>query len=885
MISSVSLSPISGTRIVANFSPRPYYFVTKKGNTELVQKLDEAMTLMNQVDPNLQDKLFDTYFRTASNSFVLNEAQKQKLARMNTLRVLCAQYAAPYIYEKDKKACGLLASVLNDFSKEVGVKISYEFSASREDMVSKLEKADYDLILGINMTSGRCSQYGFINSVPVLESVLCFAQKPENTATAKRIAIMKGLEEQYPVSEYEEVIYCDSSKDCIKAVEQGKADIAFASRDAMQYYIYESGSTLVTSLVPGQTVNVTFPVSRKSDSALLTALNGYIDSISETDLTSYISEANLHKDTISISLFIKRNPLSASLILGSIVLVIAAIIFFFVIRSIKQKEKLQLAHNKQLSDALEIADEANKAKTTFLSNMSHDIRTPMNAVIGFSTLLAKNPSDETKVKEYSRKITAASNHLLGLINDILDITKIENGKMSLHQSVFSLDELVSSVNVVIRPMANAKKQELRINVGAMNHELFIGDKTRLNQILINLLSNSIKYTPEGGQIMLEITDNGQSSPSIERLRFVVADNGYGISDEFKKVIFEPFTRAEDSTINKEVGTGLGLAITKNIIDLMGGTISLDSKLGKGSIFTVDLSLRLTHEEEDENFWANHNVSRILLVDDEKSICDGIKETMKNTGVSFDACYSGMDAIKLVRERYEEHQEYNTIILDWQMPGMNGLDTAKEIRKIVPVDTPILFLTSYDWTDIETKALEIDIDGFLAKPFTEVNLKEKLIEVERFKNSVSEDDSVMDLGGMHFLLAEDNDLNAEIVVELLKSEGADCVVAKNGKEAVDLFEKSEPKHFNAILMDVMMPVMDGYEATKAIRRSSHQDAKDIPIIAMTASAFVKDVQDALDSGMNAHLAKPIHIDALKNTLTSCKKKIEASEEKQKEGLTK
>ena len=287
-----------------------------------------------------------------------------------------------------------------------------------------------------------------------------------------------------------------------------------------------------------------------------------------------------------------------------------------------------------------------------------------------------------------------------------------------------------------------------------------------------------------------------------------------------------------------------------------------------------MSLRLTHEEEDEQFWKKHNVTRILLVDDEKSVCDGIIETMKDTGVQFDACYSGEEAVKLVKERYEEKKEYNTIILDWQMPGMNGLDTAKEIRKIVPVDTPILFLTSYDWTDIETKALEIDIDGFLAKPFTEVNLKEKLIEVERFKNSVSEDDSVMDLKGMHFLLAEDNDLNAEIVVELLKSEGADCTVAKDGKEVVEKFLSSKPKQYDAILMDVMMPVMDGYEATRLIRKSDHPDSKDIPIIAMTASAFVKDVQDALDAGMNAHLAKPIHIDALKNTLTSCRKKKEA-----------
>lgn len=330
------------------------------------------------------------------------------------------------------------------------------------------------------------------------------------------------------------------------------------------------------------------------------------------------------------------------------------------------------------------------------------------------------------------------------------------------------------------------------------------------------------------------------------------------------------TRAENSTTNKEAGTGLGLAITKNIIDLMGGTITLDSIVGKGTTFTVELPLRLPHEEQDEHFWENHHVSRILLVDDDKSVCESIRETMLGTGVTFDSVYSGEDAVALVKKEYAAGRDYSTIILDWQMPGMNGLDTAREIRKIIPIDTPVLFLTSYDWSAIETEAQEIDVDGFLAKPFTVVNLMEKLIDVERFKNSVSSPDNKIDLAGMHFLAAEDNELNAEILTEILRSEGAACDIAENGEKVVELFNASKPHTYDAIFMDVMMPVMNGYDATRAIRRSRHPEAMTIPIIAMTANAFVRDVQDALDAGMNAHVAKPISIETLKNTLASCLK---------------
>ena len=870
VISSVSLSPVANTRIVAQFAARPYYFAASKGKEELIEQLDETIEKINSSEVNLQDNLYDKYFRNSEDVFVLTDEQAEMLKEIGSLEVLCVSNDAPYVYQREGEAAGALVSVLSDYAEKAGISVEYTFCENREKAEEELKQKQYDIFIGGELTSGDCARLGYINSAPVLESMLAFAQNADGVK-GDRLVLVKGLEEQIDTSEYSSVELYDSVSDCLKALEKGKADIAAGDRSSITYYINDSGSTLTTSLIPGQTQNVSVSVSRDCNEVLLNTLNNYIYGISEADLASYLSDGNIHSSAFSMSMYIRRHPVQFSLLAAAATLLVAVIIFLMMNRSSKKQTEMQRLHNKQLQEALQIAQEANESKTTFLSNMSHDIRTPMNAVIGFSTLLAREPDDSTKVREYARKITAASNHLLGLINDILDISKIESGKVTLRQSVFSLDEMMESINVVVRPMAGAKQQSFQIRMGEMKHELFVGDKVRINQILINLLSNAIKYTPMNGHIKFDIEDLGNSSTSVVYIRFRVQDDGYGITDEFKKTIFEPFTRAEDSMTNKETGTGLGLAITKNIVDLMGGSIELESKLGEGSTFTVELPLRIPMEEQDEHFWEKHGVSRILLVDDDREVCETVESYMKETGVIMETVTSGELAVERVKKEYVEGHSYSAIILDWQMPGMNGLDTARAIRKIIPIDTPILFLTSYDWSAIETEALEIDVDGFMAKPFTVINLKEKLLEVEHFKNSVAKPDVEIDLKGMHFLLAEDNELNAEIMVAILDSENATCEVVENGQLAVERFTSAPAHTYDAVLMDIMMPVMNGYDATRAIRASGHPEALTIPIIAMTANAFVKDVQDALDAGMNAHIAKPINLETLKSTLGWCIRK--------------
>ena len=874
VITSVSLSPVSNARIVAQFAPRPYYFAAPKGETELIRELDETIEKIDQTEPKLQDTLYDKYFRTVNDSFLMTENEAALLKKMGTVQVLCVDDDAPYTYQKDGQPAGMLVSILDDFAKETGVTMNYTFCSTREEAKQLVDSRHFDMLIGLQLTSGMCAEYGFINSAPVLETATAYVQSPTGTG-GKRIALVKGLEEQIETSEYDETILCEDEKSAIKAVTSGKADLAAGNRSVLDYYLYEMGSTLVTSVIPGQDQKICAAVSRDCDTQFLAILNNYFYSLSEADLAAYLSNGNEHSDSFSPMAFVRRHPEQATLFILVFAGTIAAVIILLATRSAKQQAamqkeqaEMQEQHNQQLRDALEIAQDANAAKTTFLSNMSHDIRTPMNAVMGFAMLLNREPGDPVKVREYARKINAASNHLLGLINDILDISKIESGKIALNQTVFSINELMESINVVIRPQSGAKKQTFQINMGNMEHELYVGDKVRVNQILINLLSNAIKYTQMEGHITFTIEDLGPTSKAVEKIRFVVADDGYGISEDFQKIIFDPFTRAESTLVNKEVGSGLGLAITKNIVELMGGTITVESKVGEGSTFTVELPLRIPHEEQDDSFWEKHSVARILVADDDPDVVAGIRQMMEGSGVEIESASDGRTALEMVRKEYSEGREYNTIILDWQMPVMNGLDAAKEIRQIIPIDTPVLFLTSYDWSSIETQALEIDIDGFLSKPFTKINLMEKLIDVERFKSSVTRPDIAIDLKGLHFLAAEDNALNAEILVEILKHEGATCDVAENGQIAVEMFTHAPAGTYDAVLMDIMMPVLNGYDATRAIRQSGHPEAMTIPIIAMTANAFVRDVQDALDAGMNAHLAKPLDLDALKNTLGSC-----------------
>lgn len=534
----------------------------------------------------------------------------------------------------------------------------------------------------------------------------------------------------------------------------------------------------------------------------------------------------------------------------------------------REQEAEREIHNARLAEALQAAQIASNSKTMFLSNMSHDIRTPMNAVLGFTSLLSRDSENPAKVREYTKKITASGQHLLSLINDILDVSKIESGKVVLTFEKFTLNDLISSVDAIIRPMAKARQQIFHVEVTGIQHETLMGDETRVSQILINLLSNAVKYTPEGGIIWFRIIGLKQRSSQYERIRIEVEDNGYGMTPEYLETIFDAFTRAENSTTNKVQGTGLGMAITKNIVELMGGTIEVSSEINRGSLFKVELEFRIPEELADQKFWELNGISRILAVESDETACNGIRLLMKSTEIPVDTAADITQALQYLQTR-DASARYQLILIDPETPELSAsLAAAEQLRKFLPDTALILFLASCDAEPdgMEAEALP-EYTGILMKPFFVSALQEKIVELRAalHRDTEPEAEETVSLAGLHFLAAEDNEINAEILTEILKAEGADCEIVENGRLALERFQSAAEGEFDAILMDVQMPVMNGYDATRAIRALERRDAAQIPVIAMTANAFAEDEKEAIAAGMNIHLAKPIDIDLLKKVI--------------------
>ena len=516
------------------------------------------------------------------------------------------------------------------------------------------------------------------------------------------------------------------------------------------------------------------------------------------------------------------------------------------------------------AQAYKEAEQANNAKSDFLSAMSHDLRTPMNAIVGLCVLLKRDMDKPQKVADYSRKINASCQHLLGLINDILDMNKIESGKSTFNMREFSLATLIENLNAIVRPQARAKKQAFEIKLQHIKHEFLIADDLRLNQILLNLLSNAVKYTQVGGNISLIVTEEEERSNNIARYTFEVVDNGMGMSQEFLNHIYEPFVRA-DSVVGSAIqGTGLGMTITHNLVNLLGGSIVIDSKEHEGTSVRVHLSLKIKSEEvKDSEFLKSYGVSHILLIDDEFSVSESVSTTMSEAGVETIHAFNGKQAFKCLEQLDQEGKKIDLIFLDLMLQDESGLDVAKALQESKFKDIPIFILTSYDYSDVELEGMNIGIKGFLMKPLFISNLKQALINAANQDARSESEGNHSVLNGMHILAAEDNELNSEILLELLSMRGAQCTVCSDGLEIVEKFKHSKPGQYNFILMDVQMPRLNGLEATRQIRAMDLPHAKDITIIAMTANAFTEDIKASLDAGMNYHISKPIDLDLLED----------------------
>ena len=524
--------------------------------------------------------------------------------------------------------------------------------------------------------------------------------------------------------------------------------------------------------------------------------------------------------------------------------------------------------NQALSEAVRAAETANKAKSTFLSNMSHDIRTPMNAIIGFTTLAVSNIDDKKRVQDYLGKILSSSNHLLSLINDILDMSRIESGKIHLEETEVSLSEVLHDLKTIISGQIHAKQLELYMDAMDVTNEDVYCDKTRLNQVLLNLLSNAVKFTPAGGTVSVRIRQCHGTQKGSELYEIRVKDNGIGMSQEFVQKIFSPFERERTSTVSRTQGTGLGMAITKNIVDMMGGTIEVQTEQGKGTEFIVRLPFRTQPEHQRTEKIAELEGLRALVVDDDFNTCDSVTKMLVRVGMRSEWTLSGKEAVLRARQSMELGDAFHAYIIDWRLPDMNGIEVTRQIRSLGD-DTPIIILTAYDWSDIEAEARAAGVTAFCAKPLFMSDIRETLMTAIGQSQSEPED-SVLPAAGSDFrgrciLLVEDNELNREIAVELLNEYGFLIDSAENGAEAVEKVKNSTSGKYDLVLMDVQMPVMNGYEATKQIRALDDPALAGITILAMTANAFDEDRKKALKCGMDGFLSKPIVIEELISTL--------------------
>ncbi|MCM1500536.1 MAG: response regulator, partial [Clostridium sp.] len=604
------------------------------------------------------------------------------------------------------------------------------------------------------------------------------------------------------------------------------------------------------------------------------------------DGTNYfVSMAGLTKN--SLLLFVPTKVLSTNtgsylaITIGYflVVALVMAGLFGFIFRSsVKRNADRQMIsqqqeanrkleeYNEMLREAKDAAERANRAKSEFLSNMSHDIRTPMNAIIGFTVIANSHIGNREKVQDCLDKIASSSNHLLSLINDILDMSKIESGKIQLQEQECSLPVVMHNLVNMVSSQMNAKGLEFFVETSSIEHEDIIVDSLRLNQVLINILGNAVKYTNMGGSVTLLIRELASEEPTVGNYEISVKDTGIGMSKEYLPHVFDVFSREHSSTVSKIQGTGLGLAITKNIVEMMGGTIRVESELGKGTEFVISLPLKLADKTVLEPRIEQLLGYKAMVVDDDFEVCSSVSKMLEKIGMEPDWTLSGREAVLKAESGIESGRPYYAYIIDWQIPDINGIDVARKIRKIPGNEAPIYILTAYDYTEAEDEARQAGITGFVQKPLFFSTLRNMLLKtIDGGEAEAPSEEKTSQLEGIRLLMAEDVELNAEIMVEILGSQGIQLDVAANGQEAVDMLKKSEPGYYFAVLMDVQMPVMNGYEATRAIRALEDKKLAAIPVIAMTANAFEEDKAEAFAAGMDAHVAKPVEVAALTETL--------------------
>ena len=849
------------------------YYAINKNRPDIKEELDDAMRALDEAVPFYTADLYKRYF-SMDYTPILTGEEKAWLRKHGAIRMgFLASDSGVSTFDP---ATGEFTGVITDyiqFAADCLGNQELEFQLvgydSKEAELDALKSGEIDMIFHCDQNPNLAEEYHFACTNTTWTSNLMAVTNKQhfNENNVNRIAVpqnklslKKYLAFYYPQWE---IVDCDTQEDAAKLVKDGQADCFVTGISSENKYSKKYSFYSVPLVNP---VRSCFAVN-SGNRSLLSILNKTIKAMPVNMLAGALAMYKSSARKVTLSDFIKDNFFKVMLISS----IAVAVVLLTILMLLQKARKAEAAARKAASDtqelnaklqvAVEKAETANRAKSTFLSNMSHDIRTPMNAIIGFTTLALSNIDDTDRVKDYLAKTLASSNHLLSLINDVLDMSRIESGKIHLEEVEVNLSDVLHDLKTIVSGQIYAKQLELYMDVMDVTDEDVYCDKTRLNQILLNLLSNAIKFTPAGGTVSVRVRQLAGKVRGCGQYEFRIKDNGIGMSQEFAQKIFEPFERERTSTVSRIQGTGLGMAITKNIVDMMGGTIEVQTAQGKGTEFTVCVPMRAQTEQRPVEKITELEGLKALVVDDDFNTCDSVTKMLVKVGMRAEWTLSGKEAVLRARKSIEMSDVYHAYIIDWRLPDMNGIEVTRQIRSLHD-DTPIIILTAYEWSDIEVEAKAAGVTAFCSKPMFMSDLRETLMSAlgQKPADAVQRllPEKNADFKGKHILLVEDNELNREIAQEILQEYGFLVDSAENGAVAVEKVSTAAPGSYDLVLMDVQMPIMDGYTATRKIRALDDPARAKLPILAMTANAFDEDRRNALESGMNGFLSKPIVI---------------------------
>ena len=852
------------------------YYAINKNRPDIKEELDDAMRALDEAVPFYTADLYKRYF-SMDYTPILTGEEKAWLKEHGAIKMgfLTSDSGVSTFDPATGEFTGVITDYIQ-FAADCLGNQELEFQLvgydSKEAELDALKSGEIDMIFHCDQNPNLAEEYHFACTNTTWTSNLMAVTNKQhfNENNVNRIAVpqnklslKKYLAFYYPQWE---IVDCDTQEDAARLVKDGQADCFVTGISSENKYSKKYSFYSVPLVNP---VRSCFAVN-SGNRSLLSILNKTIKAMPVNMLAGALAMYKSSARKVTLSDFIKDNFFKVMLISS----IAVAVVLLTILMLLQKARKAEAAARKAASDtqelnaklqvAVEKAESANRAKSTFLSNMSHDIRTPMNAIIGFTTLALSNIDDTDRVKDYLGKTLASSNHLLSLINDVLDMSRIESGKIHLEEVEVNLSDVLHDLKTIVSGQIFAKQLELYMDVMDVTDEDVYCDKTRLNQILLNLLSNAIKFTPAGGTVSVRVRQLAGKVRGCGQYEFRIKDNGIGMSQEFAQKIFEPFERERTSTVSRIQGTGLGMAITKNIVDMMGGTIEVQTAQGKGTEFTVCVPMRAQTEQRPVEKITELEGLKALVVDDDFNTCDSVTKMLVKVGMRAEWTLSGKEAVLRARQSIEMSDVYHAYIIDWRLPDMNGIEVTRQIRSLHD-DTPIIILTAYDWSDIEVEAKAAGVTAFCSKPMFMSDLRETLMSAlgQKPADAVQRllPEKNADFKGKHILLVEDNELNREIAQEILQEYGFLVDTAENGAVAVEKVSTAAPGSYDLVLMDVQMPIMDGYTATRKIRALDDPARAKLPIIAMTANAFDEDRRNALESGMNGFLSKPIVIDDL------------------------